>query len=186
MVAQSTDGEPPLPTSMKMVVSEFDDLFTTLTHLLPTRDIEHRIPLKENTDPVNVRPYHYAYLQKDEIERQVHNMVTAGIIRPNSSLFSSPVLLVKKKDGSWRFCTDYRALNAVTVNGKFPIPTVEDMLDELNGAKVFTKLDLTAGYHQVRMHPSDIHNTAFWTHNGHYDTSSCLSGYATHHRHFRR
>ena len=111
--------------------------------------MDHHITLKERTEPINVRPYRYAYFQKDEIEKQVHDMLKLGLIRPSTSPFSSPVLLVKKKDGTWRFCTDYKALNAVTIKDRFPIPTVNDMLDELYGASYFTKLDLRASYHQV-------------------------------------
>ena len=147
---------------------EFECIFQEPKHLPPLREIDHHINLKEGP-PVNVRPYRYAYFQKAEIEKQVNEMLKSGLIRPSTSPFSSPVLLVKKKDGTWRFCTDYRALNKVTIKDRFPIPTVEDMLDELHGAYYFTKLDLRAGFHQVRVHSPDVYKTAFRTHNGHYE-----------------
>ncbi|GKA11101.1 ty3-gypsy retrotransposon protein, partial [Tanacetum coccineum] len=147
----------------------YDSLFQVPTCLPPNRAIDHRIHLLPNTKPVNVRPYRYPHYQKGEMENLVTEMLGQGIIRFSHSPFLSPVLLVKKKDGSYHFCVDYRALNAMTVKEKFLFPTADEMFDELGGASIFTKLDLRAGYHQIRVHERDVYKTAFCTHDGHYE-----------------
>ncbi|KAJ8762999.1 hypothetical protein K2173_023204 [Erythroxylum novogranatense] len=127
--------------------------------LPPVRDRDHRIPLLPDSKPVNVRPYRYPYYQKTKIENQVRELFP----------FSSPVLLVRKANGEWRFCVDYRALNEITIKDRFPIPVIDELMDELFGARYFSKFDLRAGYHQIRVYEPDIPKTAFRTHEGHYE-----------------
>jgi hypothetical protein len=149
---------------LDLLLAEFEDVFTTPTGLPPQRSRDHRVHLLPGTTQVVVRPYRYPQLQKDELERQCQALEQQGLIRRSSSVFLAPVLLVKKADGTWCLCVDFRALNDPTVKDKFPILVVEELLDDLRGAKFFTKLDLRSGYHQVRMHPTDIEKTAFRTH----------------------
>ena len=164
--SDDTSQYPPI----EELLHDYADIFEEPTTLPPFRaNHNHKIPLLEGSNPVNQRPYRYAVHQKNEIDKMVKELLGAGTIQSSSSSYASPVVLVKKKDGSWRLCVDYRGLNGMTVKDRFPIPLIEDLMDELGGAKVFSKIDLRAGYHQVRMDPSDIHKTAFKTHSGHFE-----------------
>lgn len=137
---------------LQTILGKFEDILSDPTTLLPAQIHDHHIPLDPGSKPPNIRAYHFGPLQKSKIEKAVQDLLQAGFIRPSHSPFSFPVLLIKKKDGTWRMCIDYRELNVITVKDRYPIP----LIDELFGACYFTKLDLRSGYHQIRMHLSDI------------------------------
>ncbi|PWA77168.1 hypothetical protein CTI12_AA226430 [Artemisia annua] len=169
------DGEsPPNDPNLQLVIDQrllvidhYQDVFATPTKLPPQREHDHRIPLVEGAAPVKIRPYRHPPTQKNAIEGMVKELLEAGVIKKSHSPFSSPIVMVKKKDNSWRMCIDYRQLNKQPVKDKFPIPLIEELIDELHGSKVFTKLDLRSGYHQIRM-CEEIAKTTFKTHEGHY------------------
>lgn len=160
---------PEVPDVVQPLLQEFSGVFAEPTGLPPKRTCDHHIPLVPNAKPISLRPYRYKPALKDEIEQQVSEMLKSGVIQHSHSPFSSPALLVKKKDGTWRLCIDYRQLNDITVKSKYPVLVIEELLDELAGSKWFSKLDIRAGYHQIRMAEGDEFKTAFQTHTGHYE-----------------
>lgn len=162
-------GLDPTEQQLLSILDSFADLFGESQGLPPNRSHDHQIHLQPGSSPTNVRPYRYPHYKKNEIEKIVSGLLQSRVVRPSTSPYSCPILLAKKHDGSWRLCVDYRVLNQVTVKDKFPIPVIDELLDELNGAQVFSKLDLKSRYHQIRMATKDIEKTAFKTHHRHYE-----------------
>lgn len=151
------------------VLDMYPRVFEEPKSLPPVRALDHGIPLKLAVIPVSLRPYKYNYYQKNELQKQVTAMLNQGIIQHSQSPFSSPALLVKKKDDSWRFYVDYRGLNDITIKVNYPILVVDYLLDELHGSTIFSKVDLRADYHHIRIKVDDIHKTVFRTHVDHYE-----------------
>lgn len=159
----------PINPDIQPLLDQFSPVFTAPEGLPPRRSYDHTIPLMPGARPVTIRPYRVAPHLKTEIETQVSELLQSGMIRPSNSAFSSPVILVKKKDHTWRMVVDYKHLNALTLKGKYHLPVIDELLDELAGASWFSKLDLKAGYHQIRLAPVEEYKTAFQTHNGHFE-----------------
>ena len=137
--------------------------------LPPERNIEHVIETKSGSSLVNVKPYRYPRHHNTEIERLIRDLLKCGVITESQSPYAAPVALVWKKDGSFRLCIDYQGLNKITIKDKFPIPFIDEMLDELHDARYFSKLDLRSGYYQIWVRLEDVAKTTFRTHEGHYE-----------------
>ena len=142
-------GQEAVPPEVSALLAEFQSVFAPPSGYPPARDCDHAIPLLPGASPFSVRPYRYPPAIKDEIEHQISDMLQSGTIQHSHSPFSSSVLLVKKKDGTFRFCVDFRQLNALTIKAKYPVPVIEELLDDLTHASWFSCLDLTARYHQI-------------------------------------
>jgi hypothetical protein len=154
---------PDIPT----LLDEFLFVFDIPSELPPQRQYDHQIPLIPGAQPVSMRPYRVAPELKSEIERQVQELLQQGVITHNNRAFASPVILVRKSDRTWRLVVDYRHRNALTLKGKYPLPVIDELLDELSGSHWFSKLDLRAGYHHIRLAPGEEFKTAFQTHSRH-------------------
>ena len=152
------------------VVCEFEDVFPEeLPELPPQREIDFGIELIPGTQPISKAPYRMAPTELKELKLQLDELLQKGFIRPSVSPWGALVLFVKKKDGTLRLCIDYRELNKITIKNKYPLPRIDDLFDQLQGAGVFSKIDLRSGYHQLRIKPDDIPKTAFRTRYGHYE-----------------
>ncbi|MCQ8064026.1 reverse transcriptase domain-containing protein, partial [Salmonella enterica] len=152
------------------VICEYPDVFPEdLPGMPPDREVEFSIELVPGTAPISKRPYRMPPAELAELKTQLHDLLEKGFIRPSTSSWGCPALFVKKKDGSLRMCVDYRPLNAVTVKNKYPLPRIDVLFDQLAGAKVFSKIDLRSGYHQIKIRPCDIPKTAFSTRYGLYE-----------------
>ncbi|XP_038973206.1 uncharacterized protein LOC120105113 [Phoenix dactylifera] len=160
-----------LPSMVAFLLQEFGDIFPEeIPHgLPPTRGIEHQIDLIPGSSIPNRPAYRTSPEEAKEIQRQVDELLQKGFVRESLSPCSAPVILVPKKDGTWRMCTDCRAINKITVKYRYPIPRLDDMLDELHGSCVFSKIDLKSGYYQIRMKEGDEWKTAFKTKYGLYE-----------------
>ncbi|GJS68945.1 putative reverse transcriptase domain-containing protein [Tanacetum coccineum] len=152
------------------IVREFPEVFPEdLPGLPPTRQVEFQIDLVPGAAPVARAPYRLAPAEMQELSTQLQELSDKGFIRPSSSPWGAPVLFVKKKDGSFRMCIDYRELNKLTVKNRYPLPRIDDLFDQLQGSRVYSKIDLRSGYHQLRVREEDISKTAFRTRYGHYE-----------------
>ncbi|KAH0709456.1 hypothetical protein KY284_010883 [Solanum tuberosum] len=152
------------------MVNEFPKVFPEdLPRVPPDRDIDFGINLIPDTQPISIPPYRMAPAELKELKEQLKDLLDKGFIRPSISPWGAPVLFVKKKDGSLRMCIDYRQLNKVTIKNRYPIPRIDDLFGQLQGASHFSNIDLRSGYHQLRVRDRDILKTAFRTWYGHYE-----------------
>jgi hypothetical protein len=153
-----------------LVVQEYPDVFLEELSGMPLdRDIEFFIELLLGTPPISKKPYRMPVNELVELKKQLAKLQDKGFICPSSSPWGAPVLFVEKKDGTQRMCVNYRSLNEVTVKIMYPLPQIEDLFDQMKRASVFSKIDLSSGYHQLKIRESDIPKTAFHTRYGLYE-----------------
>lgn len=153
---------------VRSILEEYRSVFYRMSGKLVDRGIDHVIPTLPEAKPTYRAPYRLSPAETREVEKQIAELLLLGCIEPSSSPYGAPIVFVPKPDGSLRMCIDYRLLNSITVKNKFPLPRVDQLLDQLQGAKVFSSLDLQSGYYQIRINPEDVAKTAFITPYGSY------------------
>jgi hypothetical protein len=159
------------------VVNKYPDVFPDdLPGMPPHRDIEFSIELLPGTAPISKKPYRMDVKDLAELKKQIEELLSKGFIRPSSSPWGAPTLFVDKKDASRRMCVDYRSLNEVTIKNKHPLPRIEDLFSQMTGAKVFSKIDLRSGYHQLKIRMEDIPKTTFTSRYGLYEFTVMFFG----------
>ena len=152
-----------------LIVKEFPDVFPDDISGLPSdRAIEFVIELIPRTEPISIPPYRMAPGELKELKAQLEELLNKGFIRPSTSPWGAPVLFLKKKDGSLRLCIDYRQLNRATIRNQYPLPRIDELFDQLQGSWVYSKIDLSLGYHHLRVRENYVSRTAFRTRYGHY------------------
>jgi hypothetical protein len=152
------------------VVKEFADVFPEeLPGMPPERELEFTIDLKPGTEPIARTPYRMSTPELQELKMKLKELLDLGLIHPSVSPWGAPIIFIRKKDGSWRLCIDYRQLNKATIKNQYPLPRIDDLFDQMKGAMVFSKINLRSGYHQLRIKEDDISKTAFKTRFGHYE-----------------
>ena len=152
------------------VVCEYEDVFLDeLPGLPPQRVVDFGIELHPSTSPISMTPHRMAPVELKELKVQLYELLEKGFIRPSTSPWGAPVLFAKKKDKTLRLCIDYRQLNRVTIKNRYPLSRIDDLFDQLRGARVYSKIDLRTGYHQLRVRETDIPKKAFRTRYGHFE-----------------
>jgi hypothetical protein len=155
-----------LKSDLYKIVNQYDEMFKEPKGLPPKRGVQHEIQLQQECPLPNIGMYRMSVMENAEIKKQIQELLDKGVIVPSSSPCGSPIVLVPKKDGTWHMCVDFKALNKITVKNRYPLPRIDDFLDQLKDAKYFTKLDLRSGYHQIRIAEGDTWKTAFKTKQG--------------------
>lgn len=161
---------PGLQQAIDRLMQQFSKTVGPLPNQLPpNREVDHGIEIESGASPPFLPTYKLSEKELQEVKKQLTTLLEAGFIQPSKSPFGAPIIFVPKKNGKLRMCVDYRALNAITIKNRYPLPRIDELMDRLHGANVFTKLDLQSGYWQIRIKEEDIPKTAFRTRYGHYE-----------------